>query len=120
MISVILPIYQVENYIDECLNSIMVQTYGDIEIICVNDCTMDNSITIVKEYMKKDKRIRLINHSENRGLGGARNTGIDSANGEYILFVDSDDYIHKTLVEKLYHALKEYNEMCIRDSNIRG
>ena len=109
MISVILPIYQVENYIEECLNSILTQTYEDIEIICINDCSMDNSITIVKEYMKKDKRVRLVNHSENRGLGGARNTGIDSANGEYILFVDSDDYIHKTMVEKLYHALKEYN-----------
>ena len=87
MISVILPVYHVENYIEKCLQSLISQTFSDIEIICVNDCTQDNSITIVKEYQKKDPRIRLINHLENRGLGGARNTGISAAEGEYIVFI---------------------------------
>lgn len=105
MISIILPVYHVEDYIGQCLNSLINQTYHDIEIICVNDCTMDNSITIIKEYQKKDKRIRLINHDTNKGLGGARNTGIKEARGEYILFVDSDDYIDVTMVEKLYTAI---------------
>lgn len=105
MISVILPIYHVENYIEKCLQSLISQTFSDIEIICVNDCTQDNSITIVKEYQKKDSRIRLINHLENLGLGGARNTGINAAKGEYIVFVDSDDYLDSTMLEKLYRAL---------------
>ena len=105
MISVILPIYHVENYIRDCLDSLIKQTYKDIEIICVDDCTQDNSITIVKEYQKKDKRIRLINHEENRGLGGARNTGIREAKGEFIVFIDSDDYLDKRMLERLYTAL---------------
>ncbi len=105
MISVILPVYHVENYIEKCLQSLISQTFSDIEIICVNDCTQDNSITIVKEYQKKDPRIRLINHLENRGLGGARNTGISAAEGEYIVFIDSDDYLDPTMLEKLYKAL---------------
>lgn len=102
MISVILPIYHVEEYIKQCVYSLINQTYKDIEIICINDCGLDNSITLVKELQKKDSRIRLINHDENRGLGGARNTGIKAARGEYITFIDSDDYCDKTMLEKLY------------------
>lgn len=105
MISIIVPIYQVEDYIQECLDSLIQQTYKDIEIICVNDCTLDNSITLVKEYQKKDSRIRIINHEENRGLGGARNSGIKAAKGEYILFVDSDDYTNINMIDKLYQSL---------------
>ena len=105
MISVILPIYHVENYIVKCLDSLINQTYKDIEIICVNDCTQDNSITIVKEYQKKDSRIHLINHEENLGLGGARNTGIHAAKGDYLVFIDSDDYLAPTMLENLYKAL---------------
>lgn len=105
MISIILPVYHVEDYIEQCLDSLINQTYRDIEIICINDCTMDNSITIVKEYQKKDKRIRLINHDTNKGLGGARNTGIKEARGEYILFVDSDDYIDTSMIEELHTAV---------------
>lgn len=105
MISIILPVYHVEDYIEQCLDSLINQTYRDIEIICINDCTMDNSITIVKEHQKKDKRIRLINHDTNKGLGGARNTGIKEARGEYILFVDSDDYIDTSMVEELHTAV---------------
>jgi methyltransferase, fkbM family len=105
MISIIVPIYQVEDYIEECLLSLIEQTYENIEIICVDDCGLDNSITIVKKYMELDSRIRLINHEKNRGLGGARNTGIQAAKGEYIIFVDSDDYLDTHMVEKLYNSL---------------
>lgn len=104
MVSIVLPVYQVEDYIGKCLRTLLAQTYRDIEIICVNDCTMDNSITVIKEYQKQDTRIRLVHHKENRGLGGARNTGIDYARGEYVIFVDSDDYVSEQMVEKLYYA----------------
>lgn len=109
MISVIVPIYKVEDYLDQCLLSIINQTYKDIEIICVDDCTLDNSINIVKKYMREDPRIRLINHERNKGLGGARNTGIDNARGEYIAFVDSDDVLDLSMLEKMERAIKKYN-----------
>lgn len=105
MISIIVPVYHVEDYISECLDSLINQTYKDIEIICINDCTLDNSVTLIKEYMKKDARIKLVNHEENRGLGGARNTGIKESRGDYILFVDSDDYLDITMTEKLYTSI---------------
>lgn len=109
MISVIVPIYNVEYYLDECLYSIVNQTYRDIEILCINDCTLDNSINTVKKYMQVDRRIRLINHKENRGLGGARNTGIQEAKGEYIAFVDSDDVLNVTTLEKWIKAMHDYD-----------
>ena len=109
MISVIVPIYNVEAYLEPCLKSIVNQTYKDIEILCIDDCTLDNSVNIVKKFMQLDKRIRLINHSENRGLGGARNTGIQEAKGEYISFVDSDDVLDLTMLEKMHKAIISYN-----------
>lgn len=114
MVSIILPVYQVEDYIEKCLDSLTEQTYKDIEIICVNDCSMDNSNTIIKEYQKKDSRIRLINHEENRGLGGARNTGIEKALGEYIVFIDSDDYIDTTMIEKMVNTIiNDYSDAVV-------
>lgn len=107
MVSIVLPVYQVEDYIEKCIETLLAQTYEDIEVICVNDCTMDNSITVLKEYQKRDPRIRLVHHEENRGLGGARNTGIDCARGEYIVFVDSDDYVSEKMVEKLYRSITD-------------
>lgn len=107
MISIILPIYNMQNYIAECLESIVAQTYKDIEIICVNDFSMDNSMTIVKEYAEKDSRIKIVNNGKNRGLGGARNAGLDIAKGEYVMFCDTDDMLMPTMVEKLYNSLVE-------------
>lgn len=109
MISVIVPIYNVDDYLDECLSSIINQTYEDIEVLCINDCTLDNSINIVKKYMRLDKRVHLINHRQNRGLGGARNTGIENARGEYIAFVDSDDILDLTMLEKMERAITQEN-----------
>jgi len=105
LVSIVVPFYNVEKYIGQCLDSIINQTYRNIEIICVDDCGQDNSIQIVKEYAKKDKRIKIVRHKNNKGLGGARNTGLENAKGKYIFFIDSDDWINicciQLTVEKL-------------------
>ena len=95
-ISVIVPIFNVEKYLKECLESIINQTFKDIEIICINDGSTDNSLDILNQYAEKDNRIKVITQS-NQGLSAARNTGIKYANGEYISFIDSDDYIDTSL-----------------------
>ncbi len=100
-VSIIIPIYNVEQYIEECLLSAMRQTLKQIEIICVNDGSTDDSIGIVKKYAKEDSRIRIV-EKENGGLSSARNAGIDAARGEYILFLDSDDWILPETLEELY------------------
>lgn len=105
MISIILPIYNMQDYIASCLDSVISQTYKDIEIICVNDFSMDNSMTIVKNYAKKDERIKIINNEKNRGLGGARNAGLDVAKGDYIMFCDTDDSMYPDMVEKMLNSL---------------
>ncbi len=105
-ISVIVPVYNVEKYLKECLDSIINQTLSDIEIICVNDGSTDNSLKILEEYALKDKRIKIIN-KENGGLSSARNAGLDIAKGEYILFVDSDDYIDSDLAEELINCIEK-------------
>ena len=92
-LSIIVPVYNTELYLKECLDSIINQTFKDIEIIIINDFSPDNSETIILEYQQKDPRIKYIKHEKNLGLGGARNTGITNAIGEWIAFVDSDDYI---------------------------
>ena len=92
-ISIIIPVYNTETYLRECLDSVINQTLKDIEIIIVNDCSPDNSESIILEYLAKDPRIKYIKHEQNLGLGGARNTGITNAKGNWIAFVDSDDYI---------------------------
>ena len=106
-ISVIIPVYNVEKYLSECLDSIVNQTLKEIEIICVNDGSTDNSLSILKEYAFKDNRIKIIN-KENEGQGYARKVGLDSATGKYILFCDSDDYYAElTAFEKLYNCAED-------------
>ena len=107
-VSVIIPVYNVGKYLRKCLDSVINQTLKDIEIICVNDGSTDNSGKILDEYAAKDKRIKVI-HQENQGLGAARNVGIDLAKGEYIGFVDSDDWISTGFYEKLYETAKREN-----------
>lgn len=92
-LSVIIPVYNTAVYLKECLESIINQTYADLEIICVDDCSPDNSAEIIKEYAAKDNRIKYIKHMDNKFQGGARNTGIQAVSGKYITFVDSDDYL---------------------------
>ena len=108
LISIIVPIYKVEKYLEKCLNSIINQTYKNIEIILIDDGSPDNCGKICDEYAKKDSRIKVI-HQENKGISAARNIGIDKSIGKYLMFVDSDDYIEETMAEHLYTNLKEYN-----------
>ncbi|UIZ99531.1 glycosyltransferase family 2 protein [Acinetobacter johnsonii] len=98
LVSVIVPVYNVEQYLDECLNSIRQQTYENLEIIVVEDCSTDNSLNTVIKH-SEDPRVKLIQHEKNSGLSAARNTGIDAAKGDYIMFVDSDDIVQLSLIE---------------------
>ena len=106
-VSVIIPVYNTEKYLPKCLESVCNQTLKDIEIICVNDASPDGSLAILQEYAKNDNRIKLINFTENKGAAAARNAGIDVATGEYIGFVDSDDFVDLDFYEKLYSKAKE-------------
>ncbi len=107
-ISIIVPVYNTEKYLSKCLNSLIKQTYKDIEIIVVNDGSKDKSLEIAKKFAKQDNRIKVFN-KENGGLSSARNFGIEKASGEYIGFVDSDDYIKENMFEILYNMIKEAN-----------
>jgi glycosyltransferase involved in cell wall biosynthesis len=106
-ISVVIPIYNVEPYIRQCLESIVTQTFQDIEVLCINDCGIDNSMQIVREYAKKDNRIRIIDFKINKGLGAARNAGVQAATGKYLACVDSDDYIKPDMLKLSYNKLEE-------------
>lgn len=106
LISVIVPVYNVESYLEQCVNSIRSQTYKNLEILLVDDGSKDGSATICDEFAKKDERIRVI-HKENGGVSSARNIGLDHARGEYIAFVDGDDYIDDTMYEKLAEKMTE-------------
>lgn len=108
-ISIIIPVYNVEKYLRECLDSCVNQTLEDIEIICVDDASPDNSIKILEEYRQKDSRIKILRHEKNKNLGAARNTGLANAKGEYIWFVDSDDYIDTKACQILYDTIKEFD-----------
>lgn len=107
-ISVIVPIYKVERYLDRCVKSICHQEYKNLEIILVDDGSPDNCGKMCDEYAKEDSRIKVI-HKANGGLSDARNAGIEISTGEYILFVDSDDWIDKRMIRVLYTALQRYN-----------
>lgn len=108
LISVIVPIYNVEQYLERCIESIINQTYKNIEIILVDDGSQDNSGKIADELAEKDERITVY-HKENGGLSDARNVGIDNSNGEYLCFIDSDDFIHSEFLEVLYEACEEFD-----------
>ena len=108
LVSVIVPIYGVEDYLSKCINSIICQTYKDIEIILVDDGSPDKCPLICDGFQKKDERIQVI-HKKNGGLSDARNAGIACAKGEYFVFVDSDDWIENTMVEHLLASCKEHS-----------
>lgn len=109
LISVVVPIYNVEKYISRCINSIINQTYKNLEIILVDDGSTDKCPLICDNYLNFDKRIKVI-HKNNGGLSDARNSGIEIAQGEYIIFIDSDDYVDNKMIEILYKTIK--NENC--------
>lgn len=104
LISVIVPIFKVEKYLPECIESLLAQSYNNLELILVDDGSPDNCPAICDNYAKQDKRIKVI-HKKNGGLSDARNAGIDIATGDYICFVDSDDYVARDYIKKLYDAI---------------
>ena len=105
LISIIVPVYKVEKYLEKCVKSILKQTYTNLEVILVDDGSPDICGQLCDELAKTDDRIKVF-HKENGGLSDARNYGVERANGEYIGFVDSDDYIHECMYEELYKAIK--------------
>lgn len=105
LISIIVPIYNVSKYLDRCMESLLKQTYTNIEIIMVDDGSPDDCGSKCDDYASRDRRIKVI-HKQNAGLGMARNSGLDIANGKYVAFIDSDDYVDIEMIEKLYHRLQ--------------
>ena len=108
LVSVIIPVYNVGEYLQTCIDSVKRQTYKDLQIILVDDGSTDGSGLICDKAAKEDDRIRVI-HRTNGGLSAARNSGIEEANGEYICFIDSDDWVDESFVERLYQLAEKDN-----------
>lgn len=118
-VSVIIPVYNAEKYLKECLDSVINQTLKEIEIICINDCSTDSSLKILEEYAKKDNRIKIFNTEKSSGgPATGRNIGIEKSIGEYIGFIDNDDYIDKRFYEELYKTAKKYDADIVNNLNI--
>ncbi len=111
--SIIIPVYNTEKYLKECLESVLSQSYSDFEIICVNDCSNDNSLSALEEYANLDNRIKIITNKTQKGAGVSRNAAINRSIGEYIAFVDSDDYIDKDLLFLCNEKIKKETEVVI-------
>ena len=106
-VSIIIPVYNSGPWLGRCLDSVIAQSYRDFECICIDDCSVDDSARILERFAERDPRIRIIRFPENRGVCAARNAGIDSARGDYVYFIDSDDWIDPDYIEALVrHALK--------------
>ncbi len=119
-LSIIVPVYNTEKYLKRCIDSIVNQTLKNIEIIVVDDGSKEECAVLCDEFSKTDSRIKVI-HKRNGGLGFARNTGLEAATGEYIGFVDSDDYIERAMYETLYNAAKKYNaDICLSGISFVG
>lgn len=109
--SIIIPVYNVENEIRECLNSIQNQTFTDFEVLCVDDCGKDNSIKIIEEeYASKDSRFKILRHEHNKGVSAARNTALEAVTGDFLFFVDSDDWIELNTLEIFNENIAKYNK----------
>lgn len=115
--SFVIPVWNSQDYLKKCIDSIIVQSETDIEIICVNDGSSDNSLEILREFAAKDSRVRIINQ-KNFGAGASRNVGITASNGEYIAFVDSDDYIEKDFAKLSYACAVKHRAQCVHINNI--
>lgn len=103
LISIIIPVYKAEKYLHCCVDSVLAQSFTNFELILIDDGSPDNSGTICDEYAKQDRRIKVF-HQENQGVSAARNLGIEQAKGEWIAFIDSDDWVENTMYEEMYHA----------------
>ncbi len=118
LVSIIVPVYNVEKYLSQCLDSLVNQTYRNLEIVCVNDETPDNSAAILKQYAEKDSRIKIF-EQKNMGLSGARNTGMKNARGDYVMCVDSDDWIDLETCEQAVSAALKHNADLVMWSYVR-
>ena len=123
-VSVLVPVYNVSKFIERCLHTLFGQTYDNVQYIFVNDCTPDQSIEIIQKvlnkYPQRKEHVKIINHDKNRGLAAARNTGIENAGGEYVLHIDSDDYIELDMVELMFGKAKEEDaDIVVCDFNIK-
>lgn len=108
LVSIIIPVYNVESYIEQCIDSVILQNYQNIEIILVDDCGSDDSVEIANQILTHcGRKWKIVRHEKNRGLSAARNTGVDVSSGEFIFFLDSDDFITKDCIEKLYKSILE-------------
>lgn len=116
IVSIVIPVCNVENYLRECLDSVINQTMEELEIICVDDGSKDNSLEILREYEKKDKRVIIIS-KPNSGYGNTMNVGMDKATGEYIGIVESDDYVEKNMFERLYQTACKYNAEIVKSDH---
>lgn len=114
-ISVIIPVYNVEKYLKQCLDSVINQTLTDIEIICINDNSNDNSLNILEKYAKKDNRIKIIS-KPNSGYGNTMNVGLDNAKGEYIGIIESDDFANLDMFKTLYNTAKKYDVEVVKSN----
>jgi glycosyltransferase involved in cell wall biosynthesis len=118
LVSIVIPVYNTENYLRQCLDSVLGQTHDNLEIICVNDCSSDNSATILTEYTQKDKRIKTITHEENKGPGNARNSGLRAAKGDYVYFLDSDDWLDCNYIGFMLNAAESKTAEVVLNTNI--
>ena len=118
MISIILPIYNVEKYLSKCLDSLLEQTYDDFELICVNDGSTDNSLNILQNYASKDSRIKIINQ-KNQGQSMARNNALEKVQGDYISFIDSDDWVEKDFLENLISSAQKNDADVVQSGYIQ-
>ena len=114
MISIIIPVYNVEKFIRQCLDSILSQSYKNYEVILIDDKSKDSSLDIIREYETKYSNFFVIENKKNSGPGASRNKGIDKAKGEYIMFIDSDDYIEPNTLEDAFNAAKKYDADVVR------
>jgi len=116
LISIIIPVYNNEKWFERCIKSAINQTYKNIEIIIINDCSIDNVEEIINKYLSIDKRIIYLKNEVNKGVGYSRNREIDISKGQYIYFLDSDDYIENNLIETLYNNIKKSDTYCCLQS----
>ena len=112
-ISIVVAVYNAEKTLKKCVDSLLNQTYNNIEIILVNDCSKDNSLDICNEYSKANDNVKVISNDRNSGVSATRNNGINNSTGEYICFVDSDDYVESNYIEVLYYYYQKYNTVPI-------
>lgn len=110
-VSVLIAVYNAERYLKECLDSVCSQSLRDIQIVCVDDCSTDSSLEILERYAERDERIRVIHLDENQGIAAARNTGLKFADGEYVMMLDSDDWLGDGAIEKVYNAVSSEEDI---------